>query len=81
MFFVNSSHYFIVCIGDSAGGNLAAVVALRLRDEGFKPCLKMQALMYPCLQAVTFQLPTHEMNDEDPYLDRKFIISCYLWWV
>ncbi|MDF1790759.1 MAG: alpha/beta hydrolase [Thalassobaculaceae bacterium] len=34
-----------VC-GDSAGGNLAAIVAIRARDEGDLP-LKLQALIYP----------------------------------
>lgn len=34
--------------GDSAGGNLAAVVALRSRDEG-GPSIRMQALIYPDL--------------------------------
>jgi len=32
--------------GDSAGGNLAAAVALRARDEG-GPALRMQLLIYP----------------------------------
>jgi len=36
-----------VC-GDSAGGNLAAAVALRARDEG-GPGLAMQCLIYPAL--------------------------------
>ena len=35
-----------VC-GDSAGGNLAAGVALRARDEGLR--LALQALVYPCI--------------------------------
>jgi acetyl esterase len=35
--------------GDSAGGNLAAVVALRARDRGFP--LALQALMYPVTDA------------------------------
>ena len=35
-----------VC-GDSAGGNLAAGVALRARDEGID--LALQALIYPCI--------------------------------
>ena len=33
--------------GDSAGGNLAAVVALALRDAGDAPALKFQLLIYP----------------------------------
>jgi len=32
--------------GDSAGGNLAAVVALQARDAG-RPAIKLQALLYP----------------------------------
>lgn len=36
----------IVAAGDSAGGNLAAVVPLRIRDEG-GPALKGQLLIYP----------------------------------
>ncbi|MDB5673956.1 MAG: alpha/beta hydrolase [Sphingomonas bacterium] len=36
--------------GDSAGGNLAAAVALRARDEG-GPSLRLQLLMYPVLDA------------------------------
>jgi len=33
--------------GDSAGGNLATVVARRLRDRGEDPALRLQALVYP----------------------------------
>lgn len=36
-------------IGDSAGGNLAAAVTLRARDEG-GPELAYQVLVYPCVQ-------------------------------
>ena len=36
--------------GDSAGGNLAAIVARRLRDAGGPP-LRFQALIYPALDA------------------------------
>jgi acetyl esterase len=38
----------IVVAGDSAGGNLSAVTALRLRDEG-GPLLRGQLLIYPAL--------------------------------
>jgi len=37
----------IAVAGDSAGGNLAAVVSLKARDEGFQPKIKLQLLLYP----------------------------------
>lgn len=46
---------FAVC-GDSAGGNLAAVVAIRLRDAGLR--LAAQLLLYPI---------THHSYDTDSY--------------
>ncbi len=44
----------IAVCGDSAGGNLAAGVALRARDEGI--ALALQALIYPCID-----------DDQSPY--------------
>lgn len=38
----------LVLLGDSAGGNLVAATALRLRDEG-GPRVDAQLLLYPCL--------------------------------
>ncbi|XP_078693357.1 arylacetamide deacetylase-like [Branchiostoma floridae x Branchiostoma belcheri] len=45
--------------GTSAGGNLAAAVALRLKKEDTLPPLKLQALVYPALQAFDFQTPSY----------------------
>jgi acetyl esterase len=49
--------------GDSAGGNLAAVVALALRDAGDAPALKFQLLIYPAtdMRAVA---PSHTSNGQ-----------------
>ncbi|MEV4470843.1 alpha/beta hydrolase [Nonomuraea sp. NPDC049504] len=49
----------IVVAGDSAGGNLAAVVAQRVRDEG-GPEIALQVLVYPV---------TDCLLDTDSYLD------------
>lgn len=48
--------------GDSAGGNLAAVVALRCRDDDGPP-LAAQALVYPVLDA-SMALPSYHENAE-----------------
>jgi acetyl esterase len=48
--------------GDSAGGNLATVVARRLRDEG-GPALRFQALVYPVTDAA-LATPSYREFDE-----------------
>ena len=44
--------------GDSAGGNMAAVVALRARDEGGPP-LRAQVLIYPVTDHHSVQRPSY----------------------
>ena len=44
--------------GDSAGGNMAAVVALRARDEG-GPALRAQLLLYPVTDHPSVQRPSY----------------------
>jgi acetyl esterase len=54
--------------GDSAGGNLAAGVALRARDEGL--ALAHQLLLYPCLD-VDFDRPSYRDNAEGYFLTAR----------
>jgi acetyl esterase len=57
--------------GDSAGGNLAAVVALALRDAGGPaPC--HQLLIYPATDQ-RCEYPSHERNGEGYFLTRQAI--------
>ena len=55
----------VAVMGESAGGNLAAAVAQRLvfdaKYAGL-PELRMQILIYPCLQAFDFQTPSYQQN-------------------
>ena len=44
--------------GDSAGGNLAAVTALRARDEG-GPAIRAQLLLYPVTDHYSVQRPSY----------------------
>jgi acetyl esterase/lipase len=70
-----------LCPGDSAGGNLAAAVSLKLRDISFKPTNKLQVLVYPHLQSLDFQLPSMMQNAFGPQLTRErmaFYSSFYL---
>ena len=53
----------IVVAGDSAGGNLAAVTALRVRDEG-GPLLVGQLLLYPATAHCSADMPSYAENAE-----------------
>lgn len=56
--------------GDSAGGNLAAAAALRIRDEG-GPALCGQLLIYPVTDYYTPGTPSYEENAEGYGLTRE----------
>jgi acetyl esterase len=65
--------------GDSAGGNLAAVVALMARDSGGPP-LAYQLLIYPATDQ-RCQFPSHERNGEGYLLTKeavRFFRAAYL---
>ncbi|WP_428340187.1 alpha/beta hydrolase [Mycobacterium sp.] len=67
----------IAVAGDSAGGNLAAVVAQRARDEG-GPALAFQLLWYPSITA-DLSLPSFTENADAPILNRD-VIDAFLTW-
>ncbi|MBV7484302.1 alpha/beta hydrolase [Bordetella sp. BOR01] len=69
----------IAVAGDSAGGNLAAACALLARDRG-GPRLRMQALIYPTLDA-DLDTPSYLNNTEDAFLTREamaFALNAFL---
>ncbi len=55
--------------GDSAGGNLTAVVALMARDRG-GPALRLQLLIYPVTDSV-FDTPSYRDNATDYLLTKS----------
>ncbi len=57
--------------GDSAGGNLAAVVALMARDQG-GPALVHQLLIYPVTN-YAFDTPSYTENAEGYFLTREMM--------
>ena len=62
----------IAVLGESAGGNLAAALALRARDEG-GPALCFQLLMYPALDS-SMDTRSYEENAEGYFLSRDLMI-------
>jgi acetyl esterase len=57
----------IVVAGDSAGGNLATVVAMRCRDAG-GPALALQILLYPVTDVSSFETASHREFGEGYFL-------------
>jgi acetyl esterase/lipase len=55
--------------GDSAGGNLATVVAMRCRDAG-GPSLAFQLLLYPVTDMSSFETASHRELGEGYFLTR-----------
>ncbi len=70
----------IAVAGDSAGGNLAAVMAHLARDNADKggPKLAFQLLWYPTT-AADLSLPSFTENADAPILDRD-VIDAFLTW-
>lgn len=61
--------------GDSAGGNLATAVNQQLLgDQDVKVKIKVQALIYPALQALDLDLPSYRENGHFPTLPRWLMI-------
>ncbi len=57
----------VIVSGDSAGGNLAAALALRLRGED----IRGQVLIYPCLGGNRLGLDSYAENAEAPMLTAR----------
>ena len=55
--------------GDSAGGNLATVIAMRCRDAG-GPALALQLLLYPVTDMSSFETASHRELGEGYFLTR-----------
>lgn len=69
----------IAVAGDSAGGNLSAVMAQLARDHG-GPALAFQLLWYPSLIG-DLSLPSFTENADAPILDRNVIDAFLQWYV
>jgi acetyl esterase/lipase len=63
----------LAVMGDSAGGNLAAVVALMARDRSGPP-IRFQALIYPATD-LTWSSPSVEENADAPILTKADCVA------
>ncbi|CAM2119383.1 unnamed protein product [Caretta caretta] len=69
----------IAISGDSAGGNLAAAVCQQLSlDDSVTNKLKLQALIYPVLQALDFNTPSYQQNTDMPVLPRFIMVKFWI---
>ncbi len=76
---INANSSKIAIGGDSAGGNLSAVVAQMVRDQG-GPHLALQLLIYPATD-FTFDGPSIHENGQDYFLtidDMNWFMNHYL---
>lgn len=65
----------IAVSGDSAGGNLAAAVTQQLlNDPGQQVNFKVQALLYPVMQALDLNTPSYQQNQDMPLLPRTLMV-------
>ncbi|XP_024263471.1 arylacetamide deacetylase [Oncorhynchus tshawytscha] len=65
----------IAVSGDSAGGNLAAAVSQQLQQDPEQQLqLKVQALLYPVLQALDLNTPSYQQNHNMPILPRTLMV-------
>lgn len=65
----------VALMGDSVGGGLCAVLAMRARDEGWGP-IALLALAYPVTDA-TMALPSYEQYKDAPLLSRADMAYFY----
>ena len=64
---VNGDTSKLILGGDSAGGNLAAAVALKARDEN-GPAIAQQVLIYPATNMAEMETDSYRLNAHDPIL-------------
>uniref|UniRef100_A0A1I7U419 Abhydrolase_3 domain-containing protein n=1 Tax=Caenorhabditis tropicalis TaxID=1561998 RepID=A0A1I7U419_9PELO len=72
----------IVIVGDSAGGNLATVIAQRRVEKKAEPRLAAQVLLYPLLQMVDLQMVSyryfHKRLDGFAFVDPRSVAFYYM---
>ncbi|XP_066493551.1 arylacetamide deacetylase-like 3 [Tiliqua scincoides] len=65
----------VIIMGDSFGGLLAASICQMMAQRDNTPKPRAQILIYPCLQFVTFSLPSYMQNASAPPLLRRQVMT------
>ncbi|XP_077168011.1 arylacetamide deacetylase-like 4 [Paroedura picta] len=65
----------IIISGDSLGGTFAASICQELVKETNLPKIRAQILLYPFLQAIDFNLPSHQQNRLVPPFHQRTIVE------
>ncbi|NWY51230.1 ADCL4 protein, partial [Chionis minor] len=68
----------IIACGDSAGGTFAAAVCQELVNRRDIPKIRAQVLIYPFLQALDFNLPSHQKNAFVGFLSQEHVVRFLL---
>ncbi|XP_006890409.1 PREDICTED: neutral cholesterol ester hydrolase 1 isoform X2 [Elephantulus edwardii] len=71
----------IAVSGDSAGGNLAAALVQQFsQDVNLRNKIKLQALIYPVLQALDFNTPSYQQNANTPILPQSVMVKYWVYY-
>ncbi|XP_070812374.1 arylacetamide deacetylase-like 4 [Pituophis catenifer annectens] len=66
---------WIVLGGDSSGGNIVVAISQQLVFRKDLPRVRAHVLLYPFLQGVDFNLPSHQQNQSVPLLLKRDAIT------
>ncbi|CAH7443728.1 arylacetamide deacetylase-like 4 [Phodopus roborovskii] len=66
----------VVLCGESIGGWAAPTVMKTLVSNPSLPRIKAQILIYPLVNFINFQLPSHQQNKNVPFLTRDMLFMC-----
>nr|XP_020015654.1 arylacetamide deacetylase-like 4 isoform X2 [Castor canadensis] len=66
----------VVLCGESIGGGAVANVIQALVGRQDLPQIRAQVLIYPIVQVINFQLPSVRQNQNIPFLNRDFMMTC-----
>uniref|UniRef100_A0A8D2B367 Alpha/beta hydrolase fold-3 domain-containing protein n=1 Tax=Sciurus vulgaris TaxID=55149 RepID=A0A8D2B367_SCIVU len=66
----------VVACGESIGGGMVALIMQALVGRTDLPQIRAQVLIYPTVQAINFQLPSFQQNQNVPFLPLDFMITC-----